>query len=121
MISFGSTVSHRWRRAQYIKQIREGRVSRAEACEGDFLLQTTAKFHGRAVAGVCPVCERDGVLREVWWVFGDAVGSRAYSARSEAELEALVAQTGSAEVHTVEVCTACGWNFLLMVQEATCR
>ncbi|AIT62068.1 DUF5318 family protein [Corynebacterium doosanense] len=122
MITYRNVISHRWARAQTMRQLEAGHISAEGLCDADFLLVTAATYHGREVDRSCPVCAREN-LREVRWIYGDTLGSRSGTARSEEEIAAIVEELagqrvprgkdGEVAVHLVEVCPACRWNHLL--------
>lgn len=51
-------------------------------------------------------------MREVKWIYGEQLGRRSATARSEEEIAQFAAQ-GPVDVHLVEVCVSCRWNYLL--------
>lgn len=57
-------------------------------------------------------------MRNILWVYGEDLGRRSGSARSEAEIEELIHEVGPFTVHKVEVCGTCRWNHLLSTSEA---
>lgn len=112
-------VSHEWERRTTLRAYRDGRVSREELCDADFLLKAAGRHHGTDASRPCPICEAsDPGLREVLWVYGENLGRRSGSARSTEEIDDFVAEVGSITVHKVEVCGACGWNHILSTGEA---
>lgn len=52
-------------------------------------------------------------MQEVKWVYGEKLGRRTGTARSQEEIERMVEEVGPITVHFVEVCPACKWNHLL--------
>lgn len=122
MITYRHEVSHRWTRARVLRQYEAGLVRAEDLCDADFLLVTAAKFHGVDVDRDCPVCRAPG-LREVRWIYGDTLGPRSGTARSEEEIAAITKELagqrvphgkdGEVAVHLVEVCPTCRWNHLL--------
>lgn len=117
-MNYSNEVSHRFARQELLRRWRAGEVTRAEICDADFLLVTAARFHGRPAGHPCPVCG-SGDLRVVQWVHGEQLGRLAGTARSDAEIAAIVATGREATVHTVEVCLRCRWNHLLRAVTAT--
>ncbi|APT93812.1 hypothetical protein CPHO_11870 [Corynebacterium phocae] len=108
-------VSHEWERAHVLREFRAGRVPREEICDADFLLRAAAQYHGTPAPRSCPVCK--GEMKQTFWVYGQALGRRAGSARSVAEIAELAGEiipSGQEfTVHKVEVCPHCRWNHLL--------
>lgn len=110
-------VSHEWERRSVLREFRVGKKSRDELCDADFLLRAAGEHHGVDSDRPCPICEK--TMRTVLWVYGDNLGRRSGSARSEAEIAELIDETGGPfTVHTVEVCGHCRWNHLLSTAEA---
>ncbi|MDO4911055.1 MAG: DUF5318 family protein [Corynebacterium sp.] len=108
-------LDHRWQRARVLADYQAGLLKRDELTDADFILTTAAKFHGEPKGGSsfsCPVCEKTDV-REVLWVHGEELGRASGSARSWEEIEEFARRGLSFEVHLVEVCPDCGWNYLL--------
>ncbi|MFH0411896.1 DUF5318 family protein [Corynebacterium sp. L4756] len=115
-VAYKHTVSHEWERAATLRELRAGRIAPEEVCDADFLLRAAATHHGVAVNRPCPLC--DGALRNTRWVYGEELGRRAGSARSETEIAQFVSEGLEFTVHTVEVCLACRWNHLLTSEVA---
>lgn len=107
-------ISHQLLRAELLSRFRRGLVRREEICDADFLLRAAARHHGQPW-GSCPVCERPMALTR--WVYGEDLGRRAGSARSEAEIAEFAAEGLSFSVHAVEVCPQCGWNHIVATGE----
>lgn len=116
-VRYTEVVSHEWERAATLRDLRAGRVLRDDLCDADFLLRAAAEHHGETAPRPCPVCE-DEELRFTRWVYGEALGRRAGSARSEEEIADFVAEGLEFTVHLVEVCRRCRWNFLLRTATA---
>lgn len=116
-VRYTEVVSHEWERAATLRDLRAGRVLRDDLCDADFLLRAAAEHHGEPAPRRCPVCE-SADLKLTRWVYGDELGRRAGSARSEEEIADLVAEGLEFTVHLVEVCRACRWNFLLCTATA---
>ncbi|QPK79071.1 DUF5318 family protein [Corynebacterium lizhenjunii] len=112
-------VSHEWERATALRRLHQGNLRREDVCDADFLLRAAARHHGVDSPRPCPVCQAPA--RVTLWIFGDALGRRAGSARPPQEVaqiaRELAATAGAAAqeftVHAVEVCPTCRWNHLL--------
>lgn len=115
-LAYKHILSHEWERAAAVRDFKAGRRSRDEVCDADFLLRAAAEHHGVDSPRPCPVCE--GPLRLTRWVYGDELGRRSGSARSEEEIVDIAAEVAEFTVHTVEVCRACRWNHLLTAATA---
>lgn len=94
-----------------LRDYREGKIPRDEVCDADFLLKAAGEHHGEDSPRPCPVCE--STMRDVLWIYGENLGRRSGTARSAAQIDAIVAAAGPVTVHRVEVCLRCGWNHLL--------
>jgi len=93
---------------------RPGRsLARLEACDADPMLVRAAKYHGESAHTPCPVCAKPD-LTALHYVFGDQLGQYSGRIKRTAELEEMAHEFGEFKVVVVEVCTACGWNFLIM-------
>lgn len=112
MVAIMPWVSHRLSRARLIQDYKAGLVSREAVQDADFLLLAAADFHGYPSPTACPICgEKE--MRTVYWVYGDELKSRAGTARSLEEIDAFAAEGLTFDLHEVEVCTSCKWNYLL--------
>lgn len=83
-----------------------------EVCDAAPELLRAAVESGRPSPQACPVCSRPA-MREVAWVFGDALGCLSGTPRTPVQLAALALRRPEFTVYEVEVCTACRWNVLL--------
>lgn len=111
-VAYSYIVSHEWERAMHLREWRAGLVGRDEICDADFLLRAAATHHGVDADRPCPVC--GATLRLTRWVYGEQLGRRAGSARSQDDIAAFVVKEGlEFSVHEVEVCCECRWNHLL--------
>ena len=115
-VAYKHKVSHEWERAATLRELRAGRITQESVCDADFLLRAAATHHGVDVTRACPIC--GGALRNTRWVYGETLGRRAGSARSEQEIAEFVAEGLEFTVHTVEVCIGCRWNHLLSSEVA---
>ncbi|WP_018296558.1 DUF5318 family protein [Corynebacterium lubricantis] len=116
MIIYSHQISHEWERRNVLRHVQAGRMKREEVCDADFLLITAAKFHGAPAGRPCPICE--GELRTVKWIYGEQLGRRSGTARSDDEILAIIQESGPVTVHNVEVCPSCSWNHLLTEAQA---
>ncbi len=115
--TYSQVVSHEWERASALRALRSGAIMHDEVCDADFLLRAAAKHHGTPANRSCPVCDNDD-MKLTRWVYGESLGRRAGSARSEEEIADFIAEGIIFTVHHVEVCTQCGWNYLLQTATA---
>ena len=110
-LAYKHVLSHEWERAHHLREFRAGQLTREDVCDADSLLRAAAEHHGRTMDKECPVCGEP--LRLTRWVYGENLGRRAGSARSEKEIAEFVAEGLEFTVHEVEVCRSCRWNHLL--------
>ncbi|HJQ41458.1 MAG TPA: DUF5318 family protein [Jatrophihabitantaceae bacterium] len=105
-------VDYALQRRAVLADIRSGRRSIAEACDAHPYLLLAVRHYGEESPVACPVCDRRH-LRQVHYVYGDALGKSAGQAKSRAELAELAHQYEEFDVYVVEVCPDCGWNHLI--------
>jgi hypothetical protein len=106
-------VDYALQRRALLADVHAGRVGVAEVCDASPYLLRAARFHGEPSDQTCPVCRKER-LTLVSWIFGDAVGQAAGSARRPDELERLAARHADFSVYVVEVCRTCSWNHLVL-------
>ena len=73
-------IDYSLRRRATLADLEEGRVSLGEVCDADRYLVRAAEFHGEPGSDPCPVCRKDNLV-VVRWVYGEALGDAAGSAR----------------------------------------
>lgn len=95
-----------------LAQLATGHVGVDDVCDASPYLVRAAKFHGVPTEVPCPICRKEP-LTHVHWVYGDALGARAGTARAPSELEAMAVQYADFTVYQVEVCRSCSWNHLV--------
>ena len=105
-------VDHALKRRAVLADVAAGRVNRLEVCDASPYLQRAARELGVVTGLTCPVCSREP-LREVLWVYGDALGDADGSARTAAQVTGLARERPDFAVYEVEVCGGCGWNHLV--------
>lgn len=84
----------------------------SDALDADPILLRSATHHGEPTTITCPVCAR-GPLANLNYVFGDQLGQFSGRIKSTAELEEMQNEYGEFTVRVVEVCTNCGWNYMI--------
>lgn len=87
-------------------------TSPSDVCDASPYLVRAAEELGVATDRTCPICRRHP-LREVTWVFGDALGLQSGTARNPRQLAALAATREDFAGYEVEVCSGCRWNHLV--------
>lgn len=96
-----------------LTELTGGGASLDEACDAHPYLLQTAKYHGEATAGACPICGREP-LTHVTYVYGEELGRFSGRVKSTAELEPMAREHGEFTVYVVEVCQGCSWNHLTL-------
>jgi len=105
-------VEHALARRATLADLRTGRVSALEVCDASPYLKRAAAVYGARTERICPVCAKQA-LREVLWVYGDALGDADGTARTGAQVAGLAAERPDFMVYRIEVCGGCGWNHLV--------
>ena len=105
-------VDYALRRRALLREVYSGRVGTYEVCDASPYLQSAAKFHGDPTEERCPVCRREN-LTNVHYIYGDELKASAGQARRAVELPVLAMTFREVQVYVVEVCRACGWNYLI--------
>ena len=105
-------VDHTLQRRALLAEVFGGRATSLDVCDASPYLQRAAKAYGVSTDRTCPICRREP-LREVSWVYGDALGSQSGSARTPAQVAALAQRRPDFAVYEVEVCSGCRWNHLV--------
>jgi hypothetical protein len=71
-----------------------------------------ADFHGEPTERSCPVCESQKLV-ELRYVYSKELGPYSGRIKSGREITEMAYRFGQLKVFTVEVCTACRWNYLI--------
>lgn len=100
------------RRATLAAARRPSRILREDICDAEPILIRSALHHGEASDEECPVCDNDR-LQNLSYVFGEQLGQFSGRIRSTPELEEMQDEFGEFKVCVVEVCTECGWNYMI--------
>ena len=106
-------VDYALQRRALLAEVHSRRVGTGEVCDASPYLLRAARFHGEPTDRTCPMCRREN-LTQVSWIFGDALGHAAGSARKPEELERLANHHADFSVYVVEVCRTCSWNHLVL-------
>lgn len=105
-------IDYTFQRRAVLRDLAEGRRTRAEVCDAQAYLKQAATFHGDATDRDCPVCQRSKVDL-VHYVFGDRWKIGSGQAKTARQIVEMADITSEFSVYVVEVCRACGWNHLL--------
>lgn len=87
-------------------------TAKVEACDADPMLVRAAYHHGEPSGKPCPVCEANALVT-LNFVFGDQLGQYTGRIKTTADLVEMQDEFGEFTVRVVEVCHACGWNFMI--------
>ena len=103
MFGYTHELSHEWERRTTLRDFQAGLVLIDAICDADFLLKAAAEHHGADSDRPCPICE--STMQVVTWVHGERLGRRSNTARSEEEIDRLVAEAKIAlnDVESVRV------------------
>lgn len=109
-----SRVDYRMARRATLRDVQVGLRAPEEVCDAHPGLIRAGKHIGQPADEPCPICEDDGDLRRVTYVF-DQRGKAGQSGRAipRERLAAEAERYGSLTVYTVEICPACHWHHLL--------
>lgn len=106
-----AVVDYALQRRALLADLRQGRAFLSDLCDADPYLVRAAEHHGVPAARPCPVCRQDELV-ELSYVYGEELGPYQGRIRAPRELELMAREHGEIRVYTVEVCTACSWNYL---------
>jgi hypothetical protein len=105
-------IDYALQRRAVLADVAVGRTAVADACDAHPYLLLAARHYGESSPVPCPLCAKRG-LRQVHYVYGDALGSTSGQAKSLAELTHLALRHDEFDVYVVEVCPDCHWNHLI--------
>lgn len=103
---------HRLNRQRTLAALRRGELRQADLRDASTHLLNSAEVLGITTARSCPLCGVAG-LKDTLWIHGAGLGEKSGTARSVREIDYVVEFHEDFSIHTVEVCTNCGWNFLI--------
>ncbi len=83
-----------------------------DAIEAHPLLLRSALHHGELTKRRCPLCTKR--LTHLNYVYGDQLGQYSGRLKSTDELDEMQNEYGEFIVRVVEVCTECGWNYMII-------
>ena len=117
-------VDYRLARNTTLREWRAGEIGLSDICDAQRELIRTAVHCGARTRRPCPVCA-DGRhdnghapavkqrVVEVTYVFGYRLPAHGRCVTSDAEMRRLQARIRPVTGYVIEVCTACGWNYLI--------
>lgn len=106
-------VDYRLARASTINDYRSGELSRTEVTDAHPELIRAAREVGFPTPGTCPICQVDGDLVHVTYVFGPRLPAHGRCISLRGELARLARRPGRHIAYVVEVCRSCSWNHLV--------
>lgn len=104
-------VDYRMARMDLVNQYKAGRLAQHEVCDAHPELRRAAENLGRPTTQECPICE-DAVLVHVTYAFGPHLPKSGYVIEDRADFAKVRRTTTEGTGYVVEVCAACGWNFM---------
>ena len=122
-----SVVDYVLARRAILTDLGAGRVSRLDVCDANPYLLRAARHHGEPTGRSCPVCHSAGErpdtrahagarpagLVHVTYGYGDELGDTSGRAWASADLAELADRFSDLRIYVIEVCAACGWNYLV--------
>lgn len=106
-------VDYRLARVSTINEFQRGELAPSDVCDAHPELIRAARQVGTPIPGECPICEVDGQLVTVTYVFGPRLPSHGRCISLRGELARLARRPGHHVAYFVEVCRACKWNHLV--------
>jgi hypothetical protein len=107
-----NVIDYALQRRARLTEVASGRASATEVCDAHPYLLLAARHYGEKAVHPCPVCRHQS-LRNVHYIYGDALGKAAGQAKTVGELRRLSDQYPEFAVYVVEVCSDCSWNHLV--------
>ncbi len=109
----GGRVEYRLARNAVVSEFRKGRLSKLDVCDAHSELMRAAEHLGSPEREPCPICEEEGGLVTVTFVFGARLPSGGRCVTSQAELDRYRRRKDPVVCYVIEVCARCRWNHLL--------
>lgn len=121
-------IDYRMAKRALVRQVTRGQVPIQDVVDVHPELLRAARNIGSETARTCPICrmadnradvplDRGNTLREVVYIYGDALRQRTGRVVwSDAELRAMAQRYRSFTAYTVECCLVCGWNHLVTAE-----
>ena len=105
------TVDYRMARMDLVNQFKAGRIAEHEVCDAHPELRRAAEHLGRPTSQTCPICE-DAIVVHVTYAFGPHLPKSGYVIEDRADFNKVRRTTTDGTGYVIEVCHACGWNFM---------
>ncbi len=121
-------IDYRMAKRALVRQVTRGAVAIQDVNDAHPELMRAARNIGTETARTCPICrladdradvpiDAENTVREVTYVYGDALRQRAGRVVwTTEELHDLAARYPSFTAYTVECCLVCGWNHLVTAE-----
>ncbi|HUG86413.1 MAG TPA: DUF5318 family protein [Euzebya sp.] len=118
-------IDYRMAKRALVRQVTRGSVAVQDVIDAHPELMRAARNIGTETARTCPICrladdradvpiDRENTLREVTYIYGEALRQRAgHVVWDDDELHELAARYPSFTAYRVECCLVCGWNHLV--------
>ena len=104
-------MDYRLLREATLAGVRQGRISRSDACDAHPELLRAARSYSEATNEPCPVCG-DGPLALVRYVFGPRLPPNGRCVVTNGDWDRIRRRKGDFTCYVVEVCSDCSWNHL---------
>ncbi|MCE2531981.1 MAG: DUF5318 family protein [Acidimicrobiia bacterium] len=104
-------VDYRLLREATLTGVRQGRISRADACDAHPELLRAARSYSEETSEPCPLCG-DGPLVLVRYVFGPRLPPNGRCVATNGDWDRIRRRKGDFTCYVVEVCSDCSWNHL---------
>lgn len=105
------SVDYRLLREATVAGVRQGRISRTDACDAHPELLRAARSYSEATAEPCPLCD-GGPLVLVRYVFGPRLPPHGRCVATTGDWDRIRRRKGDFTCYVVEVCPDCSWNHL---------
>jgi hypothetical protein len=124
-MALNGRIDYRMAKRALVRQVTRGQIAIQDVIDAHPELMRAARNIGTETARTCPICrladdradvpiDRENTLREVTYVYGDALRQRTgHVVWDDAELADLAARYESFTAYRVECCLVCGWNHLV--------
>ena len=104
-------MDYRLLREATLAGVRQGRISRSDACDAHPELLRAARSYSEETNEPCPVCG-EGPLALVRYVFGPRLPPSGRCVATNLDWDRIRRRKGDFTCYVVEVCSDCSWNHL---------